>query len=110
MQQRGRWRRAASATLAAALLTACTGPVEFSAKGTDAGDLTRADDLDFGPMDQSIDHCKAVARGAGPGRCTKVRAYEACMKTNGYLTVLGPENPPDCGQPAWEQDARKWLR
>jgi hypothetical protein len=24
--------------------------------------------------------------------------------------VLGPENPPDCGQPAWEEDVRKWLK
>lgn len=46
---------------------------------------------------------------AGAGRCTQVRAYEACMKDKGYITVLGPENPPNCGQPDWEQDVRKWL-
>ena len=28
----------------------------------------------------------------------------------GYITVLGPENPPNCGQPEWEQDVRKWLQ
>ncbi|MEW6345668.1 MAG: hypothetical protein AB1704_33905 [Pseudomonadota bacterium] len=100
------------AMAAAVLLTGCAqgGPVEFSATGADAPDLSRADDLDFGPMDQSIAACKAAAQSAGQGRCVKVRAYEACMKTRGYLTLLGPENPSGCGQPAWEQDVRKLLQ
>jgi predicted small lipoprotein YifL len=100
------------AMLAALSLTACTqaGPVEFSATGADAPDTSRADDLDFGPMDHSIAACKATAQSAGPGRCAKVRAYEACLKTRGYITVLGPENPAACGEPAWEQDVRKWLQ
>jgi predicted small lipoprotein YifL len=102
----------AAAMVAAVSLTACTqaGPVEFSVAGADAPDTSRADDLDFGPMDHSIAVCKAAAQSAGQGRCVKVRAYEACMKTRGYITVLGPENPASCGQPAWEQDVRKWLQ
>ncbi|HEY1996746.1 hypothetical protein [Paraburkholderia sp.] len=98
--------------VSALALTACTqtGPVEFSATGADAPDSSRADDMDFGPMDHSIAECKAAAQRAGTGRCVKVRAYEACMKTRGYITVLGPENPAGCGQPAWEQDVRKWLQ
>lgn len=102
----------AGAMAAAVSLTACTqaGPVEFSVGGADAPVTSRADDLDFGPMDHSIAACKAAAQSAGQGRCVKVRAYEACMKTRGYITVLGPENPSSCGQPAWEQDVRKWLQ
>lgn len=98
--------------MAAVLLTGCAqgGPVEFSATGADAPDLSRADDLDFGPMDHSIAVCKTAAQSAGQGRCVKVRAYEACMKTHGYLTLLGPENPAGCGQPTWEQDVRKLLQ
>lgn len=92
-----------------ALLAACAQPVEFSASAANAPNLTHADDLDFGPMDQTIAQCKSAAREAGRGHCTQVRAYEACMKTKGYLTILGPENPRDCGEPAWEQNARKWL-
>ena len=61
-------------------------------------------------MDGTMAACKTVAHNAGPGQCTQVRAYEACMKQKGYITVLGPENPPNCGQPAWEQDVRKWLQ
>lgn len=96
----------------AGLLTACaqTGPVEFSATGDDAPTLNQASDMDFGPMDKSIAQCKAVSKNAGPDRCAKVRAYEACMKTRGYITVLGPENPQGCGDPEWEKDVRKWLR
>jgi hypothetical protein len=67
-------------------------------------------DADFSAMDRAMDTCKQSAKQAGAGRCTQVRAYEACMKTQGYITVLGPENPPDCGQPAWEEDVRKWLK
>jgi predicted small lipoprotein YifL len=102
----------AGAVVAAVALTACTqaGPVEFSATGADAPDTSHADDLDFGSMDHSIAVCKVAAQSAGQGRCVKVRAYEACMKTRGYITVLGPENPASCGQPAWEQDVRKWLQ
>lgn len=98
--------------IAAALaLGACaqTLPVEFSATAG-APSTSGADDLDFGPMDHSIAECKAVSHKAGPGQCAKVRAYEACMKTKGYIAVLGPENPSNCGQPAWEQDVRKWLQ
>ncbi|HEY3599068.1 MAG TPA: hypothetical protein VGL08_16320 [Paraburkholderia sp.] len=93
-------------------LAACaqTGPVEFSTSGADAPSLSRSDDLDFGPMDQSIAACKSVSSNAGSGQCAKVRAYEACMKTRGYITLLGPENPSGCGEPAWEQDVRKWLK
>lgn len=99
-------------TVLAAALSACaqTGPVEFSASGADAPTLNRADDMDFGPMDKTIEQCKAVSRSAGPGQCAKVRAYESCMKTKGYITVLGPENPQGCGDPEWEKDVRKWLR
>ncbi|MEA3084851.1 MAG: hypothetical protein QOC89_2548 [Paraburkholderia sp.] len=32
------------------------------------------------------------------------------MKSNGYITVLGPENPKGCGDPEWEKDVRKWLQ
>jgi hypothetical protein len=85
-------------------------PVEFSATGAGAPDTSRTDDLDFGPMDHSIAVCKAAAQSAGQGRCVKVRAYEACMKTRGYLTVLGPENPAGCWQPTWEPDVRKLLQ
>jgi hypothetical protein len=93
-------------------LTACTqtGPVEFSATGADSSSMSRADDLDFGPMDHSVATCKAVAQKAGVGQCVKVRAYESCMKSRGYITVLGPENPSGCGEPAWESDVRKWLQ
>jgi hypothetical protein len=102
----------AGAIAAVLTLAACaqTQPVEFSLTGADAPSMSRADDLDFGPMDHSIAECKAVSQKAGPGQCAKVRAYEACMKTRGYITVLGPENPPNCGQPNWEQDVRKWLQ
>jgi hypothetical protein len=100
------------ATVAAVSLAACssTAPVEFSLTGADSPSLSRADDLDFGPMDQSIAACKTVSHNAGAGRCTQVRAYESCMKTRGYITVLGPENPANCGDPEWEQDVRKWLK
>ncbi|MDQ7976126.1 hypothetical protein QYH69_02565 [Paraburkholderia sp. SARCC-3016] len=103
---------AALAALAAVSLAACssTAPVEFSLSGADAPSLTRADDLDFGPMDHSIAECKTVSRNSGQGRCTQVRAYESCMKTRGYITVLGPENPSGCGDPDWEKDVRKWLQ
>ena len=94
------------------LLAACaqTGPVEFSPGGADSPSLSRPDAMDFGPMDRSIADCKAVAKSAPPGQCAKVRAYESCMKGRGYITVLGPENPSGCGEPAWEADVRKWLR
>ncbi|WP_168794063.1 hypothetical protein [Paraburkholderia aromaticivorans] len=99
-------------TVLAGALSACaqTGPVEFSASGADAPMLNQASDMDFGPMDRTIEQCKAVSRNAGPGQCTKVRAYESCMKSKGYITVLGPENPQGCGDPEWEKDVRKWLR
>ncbi|CAB3749478.1 hypothetical protein [Paraburkholderia humisilvae] len=106
-------RGAVAAAIAAAFsLAGCssTTPVEFSLKGADAPSFTRADDLDFGPMDHSIAECKTVSRNAGEGRCTQIRAYESCMKTRGYITVLGPENPSGCGDPEWEQDVRKWLK
>ncbi len=96
--------------LATVLMAGCSTPVEFSLTGADAGNLTHADDADFSSMDKSVAQCKAAAASAGHGKCVQIRAYEACMKTHGYLTVLGPENPPNCGQPAWEQDARKWLQ
>ena len=100
----------AAASLAM-LTTACThtGPVEFSLTGADTSTQTNAGDLDFGPMDRTVAQCKTVSRNAGPGQCTKVRAYESCMKSKGYITVLGPENPKGCGAPEWEQDVRKWL-
>jgi hypothetical protein len=104
---------AALAVSSAAALAGCTqmGPVEFSTTGADAPMNTASDDLDFGPMDNSIATCKAAShQNTGGGRCAQVRAYEACMKTRGYITVLGPENPAGCGEPAWEQDVRKWLR
>ncbi|APR39594.1 hypothetical protein [Paraburkholderia sp. SOS3] len=103
---------AALAALAAVSLAACssTAPVEFSLSGADAPSLTRADDLDFGPMDHSIAECKTVSRNSGQGRCTQLRAYESCMKTRGYITVLGPENSSGCGDPDWEKDVRKWLQ
>lgn len=102
----------AGAMAASLSLAACTqtGPVEFSATGADSSSMTRADDLDFGPMDHSVATCKATAQKAGPGQCVKVRAYEACMKSRGYITVLGPENPAGCGDPTWEKDVRKWLQ
>ncbi|MPW15671.1 hypothetical protein GCT13_01765 [Paraburkholderia sp. CNPSo 3157] len=89
--------RFAAAALAL-LATACThtGPVEFSATGADAPSLNRSSDMDFGPMDHSIAQCKTVAMNSGRGQCTKVRAYESCMKSRGYITVLGPENPKGC--------------
>ncbi|CAD6520108.1 hypothetical protein ACFQ3P_07250 [Paraburkholderia sabiae] len=96
-----------------AVLTAgCThtGPVEFSVTGADAPTLNSSSDLDFGPMDRSIAQCKTVAKNTGTGQCAKVRAYESCMKSKGYITVLGPENPKGCGDPEWEQDVRKWLK
>jgi hypothetical protein len=94
------------------LVAACaqTGPVEFSAGGADSPSLSHPDALDFGPMDRSIAACKAAAKSAPPGQCAQVRAYESCMKGRGYITLLGPENPSGCGQPAWEEDVRKWLR
>lgn len=102
----------AGAILASVSLAACTqtGPVEFSATGADAPTTSRADDLDFGPMDHSAAACKVVAQKAGAGQCVKVRAYESCMKTRGYITLLGPENPSGCGEPVWEQDVRKWIQ
>jgi hypothetical protein len=104
--------RLLSTAVLAGALSACaqTGPVEFSASGADVPILDQASDMDFGPMDRTIAQCKAVSRSAGPGQCTEVRAYEACMKSNGYITVLGPENPQGCGDPEWEKDVRKWLR
>ncbi|WP_246641887.1 hypothetical protein [Paraburkholderia edwinii] len=103
---------AALAAVAVFSLAACssTAPVEFSLSGADSPSLTRPDDLDFGPMDKSISACKTVSRNSGEGRCTQVRAYESCMKTRGYITVLGPENPSGCGDPDWEKDVRKWLQ
>jgi len=95
------------------LVAACaqTGPVEFSPGGADSPALSsNPDALDFGPMDRSVANCKAVAKSAPPGQCAKVRAYESCMKGRGYITLLGPENPAGCGQPAWEADVRKWLQ
>jgi hypothetical protein len=94
---------------AMSVLAACAGPVEFSASANPpplSGDNVNAD---FSGMDRAMDGCKAAAKQSGPGQCTQVRAYEACMKTRGYIAVLGPENPPGCGQPAWEEDVRKWL-
>ena len=101
-----------TAAVAGALLGACahSGPVEFSASGADAPILNQASDMDFGPMDRTIAQCKVVSRNAGADACAKVRAYESCMKSKGYITVLGPENPKGCGDPAWESDVRKWLR
>ncbi|KND58697.1 hypothetical protein BVER_03185 [Candidatus Burkholderia verschuerenii] len=90
-------------------LAACTGPVEFSTTANPPPATNDTTNADFSGMDHAMDTCKAAARRAGPGQCTQVRAYEACMKTQGYLTVLGPENPKSCGQPTWEQDARKLL-
>jgi predicted small lipoprotein YifL len=102
----------AAALCIAAFLAGCTqtGPVEFSPTGADAPLTSRADDLDFGPMDHSVSECKSVSHNAGPGACAKVRAYEACMKDRGYITLLGPENPSGCGEPAWEKDVRNLLR
>jgi hypothetical protein len=100
------------AALSIAALTSCshTQPVEFSLTGADAGINNNAGDMDFGPMDRSIAQCKTVSRNAGASQCTKVRAYESCMKSKGYITVLGPENPQGCGDPDWEKDVRKWLQ
>ncbi|ACC73107.1 hypothetical protein PPMP20_14400 [Paraburkholderia phymatum] len=96
----------------ALLTTGCThtGPVEFSVTGADAPTPNSSSDLDFGPMDRSIAQCKTVAKNAGTGQCARVRAYESCMKSKGYITVLGPENPKGCGDPEWEKDVRKWLQ
>jgi hypothetical protein len=94
---------------AAFALAACNTPVEFSASANPPS-WNNDGDADFSGMDNSMSACKAAAKQAGAGRCTQVRAYEACMKDKGYITVLGPENPPNCGQPEWEQDARKWLK
>jgi hypothetical protein len=101
-----------AATSLALLASGCThtGPVAFSATGADAPTTNRASDTDFDAMDHSIAQCKTVARNAGAGQCTKVRAYESCMKSKGYITVLGPENPQGCGEPDWEKDVRKWLQ
>lgn len=103
--------RVFTSALAGLLLSACTqtGPVEFSASA-DAPNFNRSGDMDFGPMDRTIAQCKGVSSQAGPDQCSKVRAYEACMKTKGYITVLGPENPKGCGDPEWEKDVRKWLQ
>lgn len=100
------------AVFAGVLLSACAQirPVEFSVSGADAPMLNQASDMDFGPMDKTIAQCKVAAREAGPDQCSKVRAYESCMKGKGYITVLGPENPKGCGDPAWEKDVRKWLQ
>lgn len=100
------------ASFAGLLLSACaqTSPVEFSVSGADAPTLNQASDVDFGPMDRTIAQCKAVSKKAGPDQCSKVRAYESCMKGKGYITVLGPENPKGCGDPEWEKDVRKWLQ
>jgi hypothetical protein len=94
------------------LLSACaqTGPVEFSASGANAPMLNPASDMDFGPMDRTIAQCKVVSKNAGADQCSKVRAYESCMKSKGYITVLGPENPKGCGDPEWEKEVRKWLQ
>jgi hypothetical protein len=99
-----------SCIVAALCVSACTGPVEFSASAnppTGNGDSTSAD---FSGMDRAMDACKTSAKQAGPGQCLQVRTYESCMKTKGYITVLGPENPQNCGQPEWESDVRKWLK
>ncbi len=94
------------------LLSACaqTSPVEFSASGADAPLLNQASDMDFGPMDRMIAQCKVVSKKASPDQCSKVRAYESCMKSEEYITVLGPENPKGCGDPKWEKDVRTWLQ
>ncbi|MDR5765233.1 MULTISPECIES: hypothetical protein [unclassified Caballeronia] len=93
---------------AAFALVACSTPVEFSASANPPS-WNNDGDADFSGMDNAMSACKGAAERAGAGRCTQVRAYEACMKDKGYITVLGPENPPNCGQPDWEQDVRKWL-
>ncbi len=93
-----------------ALIAACAGPVEFSASANPSPANNDTTSADFSGMDHAMDACKATAHRAGPGQCTQVRAYEACMKTQGYITVLGPENPANCGELAWEQDVRKYLR
>ena len=107
-----RFFRSCLASSAVLALAACSNmqPVEFSASANPPSLNDASADADFSGMDRSMSACKAAARQAGAGRCTQVRAYEACMKERGYITVLGPENPPNCGEPAWEQDARKWLR
>lgn len=94
---------------AAFALAACGTPVEFSASANPPPSNDAGADADFRGMDNTMSACKAAAKKAGAGRCTQVRAYEACMKDRGYITVLGPENPPNCGQPEWEQEVRKWL-
>jgi hypothetical protein len=95
---------------AALALAACSTPVEFSASANPPSWNDANADADFSGMDNSMSACKAAAKKAGAGRCVQVRAYEACMKDKGYITVLGPENPPNCGQPEWEQDVRKWIK
>ncbi|CAG4886859.1 hypothetical protein R52603_00270 [Paraburkholderia saeva] len=93
----------ASAIAVVLPLAACSHarPVEFSAGA--------ANDPDFAAMDQSMAQCKSISRNAATDQCSKIRAYESCMKSKGYITVLGPENPKGCGDPAWESDVRKWL-
>ena len=91
-------------------LAACSSPVEFSASANPPSLNDAGADADFSGMDHAMSACKAAAKKAGAGRCAQVRGYEACMKERGYITVLGPENPPNCGQPEWEQDVRKWLK
>ncbi|HKT96160.1 MAG TPA: hypothetical protein VJS30_06455 [Paraburkholderia sp.] len=90
-------------------LAACAGPVEFSATAAAPPPYDNDGSADFSSMDDATASCKASAIKAGAGKCTQVRAYEACMKTRGYITVLGPENPRNCGEPGWEKDVRKWL-
>ncbi|MGF6775201.1 hypothetical protein [Paraburkholderia sp. GAS334] len=108
----GRSFLVAGAMAAVLPLVACThtGPVEFSAGGANAPSMSRTDDPDFAAMDQTMAQCKSISRNAGTGQCSKIRAYESCMKSKGYITVLGPENPSGCGDPAWESDVRKWLK
>jgi len=105
-----RFFRSCLVPVAALALAACSTPVEFSASANPPSWNDADANADFSGMDNSMSACKATAKQAGAGRCTQVRAYEACMKDKGYITVLGPENPPNCGQPEWEQDVRKWLK
>ncbi|WP_044041335.1 hypothetical protein [Caballeronia insecticola] len=102
--------RAGLSCAAVLALAACSTPVEFSASANPPPWNDPGGDADFSGMDNTMSACKTTAKAAGAGRCTQVRAYEACMKDRGYITVLGPENPPNCGQPEWEQDVRKWLK
>ncbi|SEB19253.1 hypothetical protein SAMN05192564_10845 [Paraburkholderia sartisoli] len=96
---------AASVLVAVLPLVACSHarPLEFSTGGGGTSDP------DFAAMDRSMAECKAISRNAATNQCSKIRAYESCMKSRGYITVLGPENPKGCGDPAWESDVRKWL-